>query len=105
MLLGVIAVISNACSGMEKQCSIYKVEDRVWTEDKAARISIPNKIVAQHSKYISHCAFFGSDQQLLTSSGDSTCALWDLEVKDAVKTFQGHKMEVLGYVVMKWPSN
>ena len=84
-------------SGMEKQCSIYKVENRVWTEEKAARIGIPSKIVAQHAKYISHCAFLGSDQQLLTSSGDGTCALWDLEMKDeAVMTFKGHKMEVLG---------
>jgi guanine nucleotide-binding protein subunit beta-5 len=81
---------------MEKQCSIYKVENRSWTEEKAARVSIPNKIVGQHAKYISHCTFFGSDQQLLTASGDSTCALWDLEMKDPVKTFQGHKLEVLG---------
>lgn len=67
-------------------------------EDKASRISLPNKIVAQHSKYISNCSFFGSDQQLLTSSADSTCALWDLEMKDPVRRFKGHKMEVLGYI-------
>ena len=81
---------------MEKQCSIYKVENRTATEDKAARISLPNKIVSQHGKYITNCTFFGSDQQLLTSSADATCALWDLEEKEPVQRFLGHKNEVFG---------
>lgn len=81
---------------MENQCSIYKIENRVGTDDKAARISLPNGIVAQHSKFITNCSFFGSDQQLLTSSADSTCALWDLEKEEPVQRFLDHRMEVLG---------
>lgn len=88
---------------MENQCSIYNLENRVRVDDKPARISLPNKIVSQHTKYISQCAFFGSDQQLLTASADTTCALWDLEVKDPVQRFLGHKMEVLGSVFLANP--
>lgn len=86
--------------GLENQCSIYNLENKLGdverTDDKVARISLPNKIVAQHTKYISNCAFCGSDQQLLTSSADSTCALWDLEQKDPIRRFTGHKTEILG---------
>ena len=85
---------------MENQCSIYNLGNRLGaeerTEEKALRISLPSKIVAQHSKYISNCAFCGSDQQLLTASADTTCALWDLEKKDPIMKVLGHKMEVLG---------
>ena len=66
------------------------------TEDRVARISLPSKVVGQHNKYISNCSFFGSDQQLLTASADSTCALWDLEVKNPVQRFQGNSGEVFG---------
>lgn len=85
-------------SGLENQCSIYNLGDKLGaTEEKAAvRISLPNKIVGQHSKYITNCAFCGSDQQLLTASADTTSALWDLERKDPIMKFLGHKMEVLG---------
>ncbi len=86
----------DPCRGQENQCSIYKVESQRGSEEKARRISLPNKIVAQHLKYITCCSFFGSDQQLLTSSADHTCGLWDLERKDAVQRFSGHKTEVFG---------
>lgn len=60
------------------------------------KITMPRKSIAQHSKFITNCIFFGSDQQLLTSSADTTCALWDQEKKDAVQEFKGHKGEVHG---------
>lgn len=84
------------CRGLENQCSIYKVGEKRGAEDKVTRISSPNKIVGQHSKYISNCTFCGSDQLLLTSSADATSALWDVEKKDPVNRFLGHKSEVLG---------
>lgn len=84
------------CRGQENQCSIYKLDGRRGSEEKAHRIGLPSKIVAQHLKYITNCSFFGSDQQLLTSSADSTCGLWDLEMKDPVCLFKGHKSEVFG---------
>ena len=34
--------------------------------------------------------------QILTSSADCTCALWDVERDSPVRTFKGHRMEVAG---------
>ena len=65
-------------------------------EGPVGKITMPRKSIAQHSKFITNCIFFGSDQQLLTASADTKCALWDLEQKDAVQEFRGHKSEVLG---------
>jgi len=88
-----------ACSGLDNQCSIYKVDERISGEGHVARITMPKKTLALHSKYITNCIFFGSDQQLLTSSADTTCALWDVEQKDPVQQFKGHRMEVLGLAI------
>lgn len=90
-----------ACGGMYSHCAIYKVDERrpSVTSDGTPKITVPKKTLAHHSKYISNCIFFGSDQQLLTSSADTTCALWDVELKDPVQEFKGHKMEVLGLAI------
>ena len=82
--------------GLDNRCSIYKVDERFSGEGQVGRITMPRKILAEHSKFITHCLFFGSDQQLLTSSADTTCALWDVEQKDPVMRFEGHTMEILG---------
>lgn len=82
--------------GLDNRCSIYKVDDRFSGEGLVGRITMPRKTLAEHSKYITHCLFLGSDQQLLTSSADSTCALWDLEKHNPVMKFEGHTTEVLG---------
>ena len=60
------------------------------------RVTMPKKNLAEHSKYITHVSFFGSDQQIVTASADATCALWDMEQKEPVVSFLGHKLEVLG---------
>ncbi len=83
-------------SGLDNRCSVYKVDERFSGEGQVARITMPRKSLQEHSKYVTHVAFFGSDQQLLTSSADTTCALWDMEQKEPVRSFQGHKLEVLG---------
>lgn len=97
---------------MNNQCSVYKLDDpRPPGEGK---ITSPLRVAANHSQYVTSCAFFGSDQQvclhydlhpfmsssfvqLLTSSADSTCALWDLERDDPVQVFEGHQLEVMRY--------
>ena len=90
------------CSGLDNQCSIYQLNRKNSVEDRVTRISHPSTIIAQHAKYVTQCAFFGSDQQLLTCSADTTCALWDLEMSNPVQTFKGHKKEVLGCVLRKY---
>lgn len=39
--------------------------------------------------------FLGNDQQILTGSGDSSCALWDVECATVIQSFQGHEADVM----------
>ena len=39
-------------------------------------LSSKKKTVGTHTSYMSCCLFPGSDNQVLTGSGDATCALW-----------------------------
>ncbi len=45
--------------------------------------------LAGHSGYLSCCRFV-NDRQIITSSGDMTCALWDIERGQRVSDFTGH---------------
>ena len=50
---------------MDNQVSIYKTEGRrASTSDGLRKQSKPEKAVALHTKYITRCSFFGSDQQV-----------------------------------------
>lgn len=44
---------------------------------------------------MSCCLFPNSDQQILTGSGDSTCALWDVESGQLLQSFHGHSGDVM----------
>ncbi|KAJ8968979.1 hypothetical protein NQ317_011052 [Molorchus minor] len=44
---------------------------------------------------MSCCLFPNSDQQILTGSGDSTCALWDVESGQLLQSFHGHSADVM----------
>lgn len=44
---------------------------------------------------MSCCVFPNSDQQILTGSGDSTCALWDVESGQLLQSFLGHSSDVM----------
>ena len=53
------------------------------------------KTVGTHTSYMSCCLFPNSDQQILTGSGDSTCALWDVESGQMLQSFHGHSADVM----------
>uniref|UniRef100_A0A8B9S643 G protein subunit beta 5 n=1 Tax=Apteryx owenii TaxID=8824 RepID=A0A8B9S643_APTOW len=53
------------------------------------------KSVAMHTNYLSACSFTNSDMQILTASGDGTCALWDVESGQLLQSFHGHGADVL----------
>lgn len=57
--------------------------------------SIKRKTVGTHTSYMSCCLFPNSDQQILTGSGDSTCALWDVESGQLLQSFYGHTADVM----------
>ena len=47
-----------------------------------------------HTGYLSCCRFL-TDNQILTSSGDMSCVLWDIETGQQVTTFAGHTGDVM----------
>lgn len=58
-------------------------------------VSLRKKTVGTHTSYMSCCLFPNSDQQILTGSGDSTCALWDVESGQLLQSFHGHSADVM----------
>jgi len=47
-----------------------------------------------HDGYLSCCRFI-DESKILTTSGDSTCLLWDIERTQATMTFIGHTTDVM----------
>ena len=45
-----------------------------------------NRELAGHTGYLSCCRFL-DDHQIVTGSGDTTCALWDIETGQQTTTF------------------
>ena len=59
-----------ACGGLDNLCSIYQINQ--------PQVMRSYRELAAHDGYLSCCRFI-SESQILTSSGDSTCMLWDIE--------------------------
>jgi WD40 repeat protein len=82
-----------ACGGLDNLCSIYKVaQDDGSTQQKC------HAELAQHEGYLSCCRFV-DDDQIITSSGDTTCILWDVATKSPKQTFLGHDGDVMSVSV------
>ena len=58
-------------------------------------MSAKKHTVGTHISYISCCCFPNSDQQILTGSGDASCALWDVESGSLLQSFLGHTADVM----------
>ncbi|XP_044167636.1 guanine nucleotide-binding protein G(I)/G(S)/G(T) subunit beta-1 isoform X1 [Acropora muricata] len=76
-----------ACGGLDNICSIYSLK----TREGNVRVS---RELPGHTGYLS-CCRFTDDNQILTSSGDMTCALWDIETGQQTTTFAGHTGDVM----------
>ena len=81
-----------ACGGLDNVCSIYSLKNREGNVRVYRELS-------GHAGYLSCCRFL-SDEQIITTSGDMTCALWDIETGQAVTKFSGHSGDVMGLVVL-----
>ncbi|XP_053172464.1 guanine nucleotide-binding protein subunit beta-5b [Scomber japonicus] len=79
-----------ACGGLDNKCSVFPL-----SMDPNENLAAKKKTVAMHTNYISGCTFTNSDMQLLTASGDGTCALWDVESGQLLQSFHGHTADVL----------
>jgi guanine nucleotide-binding protein G(I)/G(S)/G(T) subunit beta-1 len=79
-----------ACGGLDNICSVYSLNSREGTGTKGARE------LSAHSGYLSCCRFI-NDRQIVTSSGDMTCMLWDIEAGVRVVEFSDHTGDVMRY--------
>jgi len=55
--------------------------------------------LAQHEGYLSCCRFL-HDDEIITSSGDSTCILWDVESKTPKAIFNDHQGDVMSVSIL-----
>jgi len=76
-----------ACGGLDNICSVYNLKSK----DVPIR---PCRELSAHTGYLSCCRFL-SDKQIITSSGDMSCILWDIEGGGKVTEFQGHTGDVM----------
>jgi len=80
-----------ACGGLDNLCSVYKLPTG---QKEGAAVQKTFAELAQHEGYLSCCRFIG-EGQIVTSSGDSTCILWDIENKGATAIFNDHTGDVM----------
>jgi guanine nucleotide-binding protein subunit beta-5 len=86
-----------ACGGLDNKVTIYPL---TLEEDVATK----KRTVGTHTSYMSCCLFPGSDNQVLTGSGDATCALWDVESGQLLQSFHGHTADVMSIDLAPGPN-
>jgi len=76
-----------ACGGLDNICSVYNLKSK----DNPIRAC---RELNGHSGYLSSCRFI-NDRQILTSSGDTTSILWDIQENQKITEFSGHTGDVM----------
>ena len=76
-----------ACGGLDNICSIYNIKSK----EGAAKVA---RELNAHTGYLSCCRFI-SDRQIITSSGDMTCLLWDIDAGVKTLEFADHTADVM----------
>ena len=90
-----------ACGGLDNICSVYKIPSNTDGAAASGAQAKPKAELAQHEGYLSCCRFVnGDDKEIITSSGDSTCILWDLETRLPKDVFSDHTGDVMSVSVM-----
>jgi len=84
-----------ACGGLDNLCSVYKLPSG---KESASAQQKTFAELAQHEGYLSCCRFI-KDDEIITSSGDSTCILWDVETKTPKAIFNDHTGDVMSVSV------
>jgi guanine nucleotide-binding protein G(I)/G(S)/G(T) subunit beta-1 len=78
-----------ACGGLDNICSIYNLRSKEQTIRACRELNA-------HTGYLSCCRFL-DDKQIITSSGDMTCVLWDIERQAKLVEFAEHNGDVMRY--------
>lgn len=77
-----------ASGGLDNICTVYGLRYKE---------SLPTKIQTElvgHTGYLSCCRFL-DDDKILSSSGDTSCILWDIERSKQLLRFQDHDSDVM----------
>jgi guanine nucleotide-binding protein G(I)/G(S)/G(T) subunit beta-1 len=82
-----------ACGGLDNICSIYNLDS------KEQPIKVARELAA-HTGYLSCCRFY-NDSSIVTSSGDMTCILWDVESGADKEQYSGHNGDVMSISIGK----
>ncbi|GAB5356451.1 hypothetical protein AAMO2058_000290800 [Amorphochlora amoebiformis] len=85
-----------ACGGLDNLCSIFAVPE---TGKETTKQKVYCEL-AQHEGYLSCCRFI-DDQKIITSSGDSSCILWNVEQRSPECQFNDHTGDVMSVSIMK----
>lgn len=89
-----------ACGGLDNICSIFRLNSAKDTPSSSApdptrRNDTSAAVELQyHEGYLSCCRFL-DDREILTSSGDSTSILWDVETRNPKMVFDAHVGDVM----------
>lgn len=83
-----------ASAGLNNNCTIYKIPSTEIVNQQIVAI------FKGHTGYISGVEFM-DDTQVVTSSGDMTCALWDLSKSKRIREYSSHLGDVLSLCVPK----
>lgn len=78
-----------ACGGLDNLCSIYQVNQA----DPPGVVRV-HKELAAHDGYMSCCRFI-NENRIVTSSGDRTCMVWDVESTTSPQIFADHEGDVM----------
>lgn len=94
-----------AAGGLDNICSVYNLKDAEAAmaaqgrENKFGPVR-PTKELTGHVGFISGIKFL-SEGEMVTSSGDQTCALWDVQSGKETVIFKGHEAEVMGLALLR----
>jgi len=88
-----------ACGGLDNICSVYKLPSNGQAPKEGQQQKTYCEL-AQHEGYLSCCRFI-QDDEIITSSGDSTCILWDVEAKSPKAIFNDHQGDVMSVSILK----
>jgi len=78
-----------ACGGLDNLCSVYKLEDAKVPNETRKPIEL-NK----HDGYLSCCRFI-DDERIVTTSGDMTCIVWDINEEVPSLYLNEHDADVM----------
>jgi len=86
-----------ACGGLDNLCSVFNLNS------KDVPIRVTRELNA-HTGFLSCCRFI-DDKHILTSSGDTTCMLWDVEMGQNTTDFKEHTADVMALAVSPTDTN